>query len=268
VADPVPESRRAFDGPAASGTAPEAARHVASSPSEATPEETSGSGTWQEGYEAGRAEGLEAGREQGAAAARAELPFAEAETLRTAAGALEEAARSVAALRRGYLAENRRLLVELAVAVAERVLARRIEADPDALLGVVERALAELGDAPELRLKLSERDRQAVEAGRALELAAFAERHGVAVEADPALAPGDVRILAGRTQVDARIGVVLRRIREELVACADAPEAAGDEPCEASGDPPLRAAGDQGLETSGEEPREAVVEAEPEASER
>jgi len=216
VAAPIPHEHGAF----AAGPAGAASAAVAA-PEAAPP------AAWQEGYDAGLAEGLARGREEGSAAARAELPFADAEALRTAAAALDGAAGSVAALRRGYLAENRRMLVEISVAVAERVLGQRIEADPDLLAGVVERALTALGDAPDVRLCLSERDHRAVVEGGAADLAALAERRGLAVEVDPGLAPGDVRVLAGRSRVDARIEAVLRRIREELAAGADDEEEAG-----------------------------------------
>lgn len=173
--------------------------------------------------EAVRAEAFAAGR----AAERAECPWQEAETLRSATLALEEALRGVGALRRGYLVDQRTALVELACALAERVLGAAVAASSDSIASVVERALANLGEAEGIRLRLSSRDVEAIRAGLAPELARIVEAHGVELEVDPTLAAGDARVLAGRTRVDARLAETLRRLREEMLELVDLQEDAG-----------------------------------------
>lgn len=163
---------------------------------------------------------------EGLAAGRAELPWQEAESLRSAAASLEEAARALGALRRTYLVTHRIALVDLAVALAERVLAREVHVDRDALAGVVERALTLLGDVDPVRVHLCAGDLEAVRAGLAPALERLATENGLTLEADPNLRPGDVRVLAGASRVDARLGECLQRLREDLVEITDSDEAA------------------------------------------
>lgn len=167
-----------------------------------------------------RQEAFEAGR----AAGRAELPWRDADALRSALISLEEAARALGGVRRDYLMAQRRALVELALAVAERVLGRAVAADPDALVAVVERALAQLGADEPVRLRLCAGHLETLELGLAPQLARLAAEHGVRVEADRELVPGDVRVFAGRSQVDARLEECLRRVRDELSEAIDADE--------------------------------------------
>jgi flagellar biosynthesis/type III secretory pathway protein FliH len=154
--------------------------------------------------------------EEGRAAGRAELPWREAEDLRSAVEACEGMARGLAALQRTYLRAHRRCLVDLALAVAEKLLGRAIEAEPDALTGILERAIEALDEVPATRVNLSRRDSEILERGLAPDLARLTHEHGIAVEADPNLAPGDVRVFAGITEVDGRLSELLRRMREEL----------------------------------------------------
>ncbi len=167
----------------------------------------------EEGFAAGRAEGLAEGVRQ-----------VEREALGPAAAALEEAAQALTALRRHYLRAQRGLLVELALAVAARLLAREVEADRDALAGALERALEALGEEPASRVLLSERDLELVEHGLAPRLSALAAERGLVLEASPELASGDVRVLAERSEVDARRAELLRRLRAELDEVLDVEE--------------------------------------------
>jgi flagellar assembly protein FliH len=168
--------------------------------------------------------------EEGRAAGRAELPWHDAEALRHATSALLAAARALAALRRQYLRDQRRAVVDLAVAIAERLLRRQVAARPDALAGVVERAIEAAGPERPLRLALSPQDLASVRDGQAVELAGLASEHGIELVADPSLARGDARAFAGRAVVDARVEDTIARVREELV---DAALGVGDEGGEA-----------------------------------
>lgn len=173
--------------------------------------------------EAIRAAAYEAGREAG----RAECPWQEAEGLRVAIHALDEALHGVAALRRGYLLDQRSALVELACALAERVLGAAVAVRLDAIAGVVERALAVVGEPEAIRLRLAPGDVARIREGLAPELQRLIEAHGVVLESDPALRAGDARVLAGRTRVDARLGETLRQLREEMLELVDLQEEAG-----------------------------------------
>lgn len=167
-----------------------------------------------------RREAYEAGR----AAGRAELPWSEAEALRTALAALEDTLRSLTALRRGYLVDNRMAVVDLAFAIAEQVLGRAVRTRRDTIVELLARALPLAGDADVIHVHLATSDLEALRSGEAPALTRFVEEHGLTTEADDALSPGESRILAGRTRVDARLGEVLRRLREDIAEIAESAE--------------------------------------------
>ena len=74
--------------------------------------------SYRRGFEAGLAKG----REEGAEAARAAARSSSASSMGRSARAFDEAVRGVTALQRGYWSENRKVVVELALAIAERLL--------------------------------------------------------------------------------------------------------------------------------------------------
>lgn len=154
--------------------------------------------------------------DEGYAHGRESLPWREAESLERALQAVEAAAESLAALRREYLAVHRRHVVDLAVAIAERILARAVHEDPEALESLIERGMALLADEEPVCVRLSAQDLAALEAGAAPRLARLASGPGVRFESDPGLEPGDVCVTGEKACVDARLGELLRRIRVEL----------------------------------------------------
>ncbi|HVP29128.1 MAG TPA: FliH/SctL family protein [Myxococcota bacterium] len=210
VADPLPEVVRRFERAVQAAVAAAASEPVPPPAAEPTLEEA-----------CARA------REEGYAAGRAELPWSEAESLRTAIVALEHAAATLAALRRAELRAQRRAIVELAVALAEGVLRREVRADRDALAGVLERALAAVDAEDGVRLRLSARDLAALEAGHAPELARIAAQHGLSLQGDPSLSPGDLRLASPRSDVDARLHTCVRRLADELGDLLEADEVEG-----------------------------------------
>jgi len=170
-------------------------------------------------------EQLAQAREEGRAEGRAELPWQEAEALGRAVAALEQAGAALGELRRGYLRSQRRALVELALAVAGRLVRRELSSDPEALAGAVERALEELdpdGEEP-VSLHLAPAERTLLERDPAI-WERLTGVHGLRVEEDERLEAGDVRLRAGRSQVDARVDELLRRVREALAELVDLPE--------------------------------------------
>lgn len=177
--------------------------------------------------------------ERGRAEARAELPVAETEALGRALSSLERGARALAVLRRDLLRAQRHAVVELAFAVAEHVLGRAVQADPEGLADRVAEALALLPEGRPEALRLSPADIETLRAGHAERLAQLVEEHGLEVVADPRLEPGDARIFAGRSEVDARLGEILDRLRAALhdLADADVDPALADDPEAGSGEP-------------------------------
>jgi flagellar assembly protein FliH len=177
--------------------------------------------------------------EEGREAGRAELPWQEARQLETAIVALESAERAFAAERRDYLRAQRRALVELAIAIAERILMRELRADPAALVALVERAIDALPEASRdegVALHLAPSDHDALAHGEGDAVARLAQGGAVRIVSDPDLAPGDARVRAGATTLDARRAVLLERVREALAPAVDAaatplpPAATAEEP--------------------------------------
>ncbi len=161
--------------------------------------------------------------EEGREAGRAELPWREAEGLRAATGALEQAVRALTALRRDYLRSHRRAVVDLAVAVAERILVREVAGVPDALAAMVSRALESIEEGEPLRVHLSPRDAETLAAADPAPLTGL-RNEGLEIVSDDELCDGDVRLRADVTEVDARLGALLARVREDLLRAVDAEE--------------------------------------------
>ena len=113
----------------------------------------------------------------------------------------------------------------VAVTIAEEVAARAIAADPDALASVVERALGVLEEPRGAEVRLSPPDLELIERGVAPTLEAALAAGGVSLKSDDSLAEGDVRVMAGTTEVDARRAELLRRVREELLDLIELEEA-------------------------------------------
>lgn len=173
----------------------------------AEPEEPDPEHFWLLGYAAGRD------------ATRDELPFREAEGLALATEALVRAAGELASLRREYLSSNRRELVDLAIAIAERILERELAHDPDVLAALVERSLESLAEEGPIRLLLCDADREVLRSADSSRLAALRDEGGLEIETAADLSRGEVRLQAGAAEMDARIQTLLGLVREGLEEC-------------------------------------------------
>jgi flagellar assembly protein FliH len=157
-------------------------------------------------------EAYERGREAG----RGELPWQEAEALESAQAALTRAARTLDDERRGTLQAQRETVIELALAVARRILEREVSAGLDGLEPLLERALALLGKSGPVVLYLAPADLETLRAGGAPALEQLGEKVLAGIEADPELRPGDARLSAGSAGVDASVDTILAHFRSEL----------------------------------------------------
>ena len=156
--------------------------------------------------------------DEGFRAGEQSLPWREARQLEGALEALRAAAEAATELRRQYLGEHRRLAVELSLDIAECLLGRAVEADPELLAGRVARAIEAFEDPGSLCVKLSEGDHDAVRAGLGSEWAGSSESPALRFEVDAALLAGEFRLEGERSRVDARWSELLGRVREELLA--------------------------------------------------
>ncbi len=157
-------------------------------------------------------ESYERGREAG----RAELPWQEAEALQSVQLALERAVRALEDERSATLRAQRETVIELALAVARRILEREVAARLDDIEPLLERALPLLAQAGPVVLYLAPGDLETLRAGGAPALERLAGRALAGIEADEELRPGDARLSAGSAGVDARIETILEQFRAEM----------------------------------------------------
>lgn len=163
---------------------------------------------YEDGYQRGYAEGQAAGE----AAARAE-----------ASGAIAEAAsraENILALARTQAAEAlngaERQMVELALAVAAKVLAREAAENPTTVLPIVRAALEKVQDQQQITLRVNPGCYDFVLAARPELQAALAGDVQLAVAADSSLAEGDCVIETPFGLVDARLDTQLELVRTAL----------------------------------------------------
>lgn len=141
---------------------------------------------YEEGRQRGHADGLAAGREE---------MRREAARLRAL---IEQIARPLAALDD----EVERALVDLACAVARRLLDEELQAAPERVLGLARAALAALPeDLREIRLHLNPEDARLVREA----LQPPPQAQSFRVQDDPALARGDCRVQTESSYLDARL---------------------------------------------------------------
>ena len=164
----------------------------------------------------GHAEGLEAGREagrhEGRDAVRAEL----APRMEAVAQAWTAAVDGWEEQRGEMLALARADLIDLALALARRVVHRVIEQDPAVIADQLDEALALVGRGRDVQVRIDPSDRALVEEV----LPALVDRLGnaahVALRDDDTVGAGGCVITTAGGQVDARIETMLDRLAEAL----------------------------------------------------
>ncbi len=163
-------------------------------------------------------EQLAAAFEEGRQAGRAELPWNEAEGLRTAAEGLAAAGEALARIQRDGLRSQRVAIVDLALAIAGHLLDREIEADADALVAQLADALELLqGHAPPI-VYLSSADHETLRGGGAPGLERLIGDWGANLAADAELTAGRARVEGGESLLEIELDRALAGIREALLA--------------------------------------------------
>lgn len=99
-------------------------------------------------------------REEALAEGRAELEGRRMELLRECSGRWTEAVGSFAHARDNYFARVEREVVDLALAIASRILQREAQVDPLLLAGAVRVALGQLAETTTVELRVPEADRE------------------------------------------------------------------------------------------------------------
>lgn len=134
--------------------------------------------------------------------------------LESAVAALQFAADQLHAQRDHWLDQSQHEAIRLGVAIAERLLRRTLDVQPEAVLDLIRSALDWSVGADRLRVRLHPAD-AALVASAAQTLDANRE---IDLLPDDSLTRGDCVVETSNGQTDARLEVILQRIAEELLA--------------------------------------------------
>lgn len=154
-------------------------------------------------------QGVAAGEQAGAQKAAAQL----APVLERLSSVIEELANARAQARR----QAEESMVQLALAVARRILMREIAMDPEALLGLVKAAVERINAREVHRVRLAPQDAELVRQNRSF----ISLPPSVEIAADPGLTPGSALFETARGEVDASVQTQLEEIQRgfaDLVA--------------------------------------------------
>ncbi len=154
--------------------------------------------------DAARREGLEAGRAEGRKA------------LEQAAEALRSAAQELAGHKERLYREARDQVVELALALANRVLGPLAEGDEGAVIRVVERALQLLSDRESLTIRVNPQDLRSLVEAKPQILEAFDGIQKLTVLEDPAVKRGGCLVQTPTAEIDARLDTQLAELVRSL----------------------------------------------------
>lgn len=163
----------------------------------------------QEAYAEGIRRGIEAGKAQ------------YVQAVAESAGALRSAAAVLQQAREDFLRSLEPQVVELAVAVAERIVQREVRIDPEFVQRTVRKALEHLLDRERVVVRLNPKDLDGLRAQKVMLLQEFDGIRELAVQADTAVEPGGCIVETSLLQVDARIEAQLEQI---LHALQESPE--------------------------------------------
>lgn len=165
------------------------------------------------------ARGLEEGR------ASAVIPGAD--EIAAVTRALSSALRSLEEVRRETLREQHGAIVELALAMADRISHQRLANETEGLAervrAAVERIEGREGREP-VEIALCSSDLESFEAASRDDRELLGREEALWI-ADPDLGPGEVRVRAGGTRVDGSVAAALEQFREDLLGIESDAEA-------------------------------------------
>ncbi len=135
--------------------------------------------------------------------------------LNSALVALQTAYDQLHAQRDHWLDQSQHEAVRLGIAIAERLLRRTLDVQPDAVLDLLRSAFDWSVGADRLRVRLHPADAALLVSSAAQSLDANRE---IDLLPDASLLRGDCVVESSNGQTDARLEVILQRIAEELLA--------------------------------------------------
>ncbi|MFN0150880.1 MAG: FliH/SctL family protein [bacterium] len=169
----------------------------------------------EEAKQEGRAEGLARGREEGL------------DTAREPAKLLEKVMRRVTEERETLLAKAERDVLDLAIAVAARIVRREVEVDRDLVTRVIGDALRHASPLEEVVVRVNPTDYARIKSVPGLEASLGEIRHLVLVE-DRRVTTGGCLIETTSGAIDARVETQLAEIERALARAQGGPAIAAD----------------------------------------
>ena len=170
-----------------------------------------------QGFEAGQAEGLQAGREQGRQQGRAEALAQVAEQLQALQQNWTAALQDWETRKQELHRQAQQAVLELALALAEKVVRRRVEVDPTVIVAQVTQALAHVLQPTDVTVRICIQDRPLLEEALPRVLAMFPQLQHLQLVDDPAVNRGGCVLSYDQGRIDARIETQLQRMVELLL---------------------------------------------------
>ena len=149
------------------------------------------------GYEQGERAGAEAAAQRGEAILRR----------------LTQTVEELTTLRAEMIHQTERQMVQLALAIARRIVHREVSLDQDLLVAMARVALDRLGDSAQVTVRLNPEEFEATGAARVAQLGAA----HVTVEADPRVPRGGCRVESSLGTLDAGVDAQLQEIAYALL---------------------------------------------------
>jgi flagellar assembly protein FliH len=167
----------------------------------------------RQAVEQGRSEALKTAQQQATAKAREELE----QRLKSLEPALTAAAAQIEQSRAAWRRHWEERAVQLAVAIAERVVRRETERTPEIALTLVQESLDLAAGAGRIVLRLSPRDYDTLKDQVQAIVAKMGRRLPTEIVADETVAPGGCLVVTELGEIDQRLQSQLARIEEELI---------------------------------------------------
>lgn len=169
----------------------------------------------EQGWTAGHNEGYAAGRaeaEELITRAHSQVDAILAEARREAEGVRDEALEQRALL----LDASREQLLDLAFVMARHVLKTELALHPEAMLPMLEAALAKMKGEEEPQIRVSKAVASLLEEQRGRLLAALPGARGVRIESDASMEPGDFVAQGGQGVLDGRLERQMALLEEQV----------------------------------------------------
>jgi flagellar assembly protein FliH len=163
-----------------------------------------------------RAEAEAAGRRAAEQAIERILDEKVAKQMKTLTPALEGAVRQIVDARHDWLRHWESAAVDLAAAIAGRLVRAELARRPELTVEWIREALQLAAGAGEIALRLHPSDAQTLERQAEQLAAVFAPAASVRIVADDSITPGGCRLVTEFGAVDAQLEAQLDRVKEEL----------------------------------------------------